>query len=181
MWSLHFQLLLFSIIICLGKSIESSEHAHYHEAFSSELLAKHDSLIRELEKKLNFLDYLVKSKSDELEELQLMFHEMDTASTRKSSEWLPTRTATEPTSRKPTTAKPTTARTQTEKPTTIIGSTTQIPETTKTPDKSVEERLQHLEELSKIHTLRSCNEYDEYGINTSGTYFIDPDGPLVGI
>ena len=52
---------------------------------------------------------------------------------------------------------------------------------TTTPNDSVEERLEHLEELSKIHTLRSCHEYDEYGINTSGKYFIDPDGPLVGI
>ena len=59
--------------------------------------------------------------------------------------------------------------------------TTQLPTTTTTPDDSVEERLEHLEELSKIHTLRSCHEYDEYGINTSGKYFIDPDGPLIGI
>ena len=181
MWSLHFQLLLFSIIICLGKSIESSEHAHYHEAFSSELLAKHDSLIRDLEKKLNVLDYMVKSKSDELEELQLMFYEMDAATKGKSetSKWPPT--TAHPTTARPTTAGPTTAKTITLVPTTVIRTTTQKPETTTTPDKSVEERLQHLEELSKIHTLRSCNEYDEYGINTSGTYFIDPDGPLVGI
>ena len=188
MWSLNFLLILFSIIIFLGKSIDSNGPGQYHEVSSSEDLAKYDSLIRNLEKKLNSLDYMVKLKSDELKELQLMFHEMDTASKWKSSEWPPTElttrepTTVKPTTRKPTTARPTTAEPTTAQTTTVIRTTTvKPPETTTTPDKSVEERLQHLEELSKIHTLRSCNEYDEYGINTSGTYFIDPDGPLVGI
>ena len=89
MWSLNFLLILFSIIIFLGKSIDSNGPGQYHEVSSSEDLAKYDSLIRNLEKKLNSLDYMVKLKSDELKELQLMFHEMDTASKRTSSEWPP--------------------------------------------------------------------------------------------
>ena len=65
--------------------------------------------------------------------------------------------------------------------TTTTAFTTPLIKTTTTAYKPTEERLQHLEELSKIHTLRSCHEYDEYGINTSGRYFIDPDGPLIGL
>ena len=65
--------------------------------------------------------------------------------------------------------------------TTTTAFTTPLIKTTTTAYKPTEERLQHLEELSKIHTLRSCHEYDEYGISTSGRYFIDPDGPLIGL
>ena len=45
---------------------------------------------------------------------------------------------------------------------------------------SVEKRLQHLEEVTKVSSLRSCKEYEEYGIVKSGTYTIDPDDPLMG-
>jgi len=44
----------------------------------------------------------------------------------------------------------------------------------------IEERVEKLEELSRVGTLRTCNEYSAYGIKTSGKYTIDPDGPLVG-
>jgi len=47
-------------------------------------------------------------------------------------------------------------------------------------NKTIEERLDHLEDLSKIHTLRTCEEYRQYGISTSGFFDIDPDGPLIG-
>ena len=48
-------------------------------------------------------------------------------------------------------------------------------------ENDVEERLEKLEELSKVGTLRSCNEYAAFGIKTSGEYTIDPDGLLVGL
>ena len=41
--------------------------------------------------------------------------------------------------------------------------------------------MEKLEDLSKVGTLRSCNEYAAFGIKTSGEYTIDPDGPLVGL
>ena len=47
-------------------------------------------------------------------------------------------------------------------------------------NETVEGRLQHLEELSKTQSLRSCHEYEEYGTKRSGMYEIDPDGPLIG-
>jgi len=47
-------------------------------------------------------------------------------------------------------------------------------------NKSIEERLEKLEALSKTNTLRSCYEYQQYGITDSGTYTIDPDGALLG-
>ena len=47
-------------------------------------------------------------------------------------------------------------------------------------NKTIEERIEKLEELSKIKTLRSCHEYAMYGITASGTYQIDPDGELLG-
>jgi len=37
-----------------------------------------------------------------------------------------------------------------------------------------------LEQLARIGTLRSCSEYARYGLETSGDYTIDPDGPLLG-
>ena len=47
-------------------------------------------------------------------------------------------------------------------------------------DPDVEERLAKLEDLAKIGTLRSCYEYSQYGLKTSGAYMIDPDGGLIG-
>merc|ERR1712136_479323 len=48
-----------------------------------------------------------------------------------------------------------------------------------TQNKTLEERVEHLEDLSKIKSLRSCHEYSLYGITTSGLYNIDPDGDLL--
>ena len=47
-------------------------------------------------------------------------------------------------------------------------------------DPEIEERLTKLEDLAKIGTLRSCFEYSQYGLKTSGAYMIDPDGGLIG-
>ena len=47
-------------------------------------------------------------------------------------------------------------------------------------DPEIEERLAKLEDLAKIGTLRSCYEYSQYGLKTSGLYMIDPDGGLIG-
>ena len=47
-------------------------------------------------------------------------------------------------------------------------------------DPEIEERLSKLEDLAKIGTLRSCFEYSQYGLKTSGSYMIDPDGGLIG-
>ena len=44
----------------------------------------------------------------------------------------------------------------------------------------LESRVDKLEELVKIGTLRTCAEYAQYGLKTSGLYMIDPDGPLLG-
>ena len=53
--------------------------------------------------------------------------------------------------------------------------------TTSSPlDPSLEDRLEKLESLARIGTLRSCEEYSKYGIKTSGVYNIDPDGLLIG-
>ena len=48
-------------------------------------------------------------------------------------------------------------------------------------NKTLEERVEYLEELEKVNTLRSCEEYFSYGISRSGLYNIDPDGNLVGM
>ena len=45
---------------------------------------------------------------------------------------------------------------------------------------TLEERVEKLEELAKIGTLRSCAEYAQYGLKSSGLYLVDPDGPLLG-
>ena len=50
----------------------------------------------------------------------------------------------------------------------------------KNKGKTVEERLTHLEELSKTQVLRSCEELADYGITQSGEFDIDPDGQLIG-
>ena len=44
----------------------------------------------------------------------------------------------------------------------------------------LEERVTKLEELTKAVTLRSCSEYADFGVRTTGIYMIDPDGPLIG-
>ena len=44
----------------------------------------------------------------------------------------------------------------------------------------LEDRVAKLEDLAKIGTLRSCYEYSQYGLKTSGPYMIDPDGGLIG-
>ena len=47
-------------------------------------------------------------------------------------------------------------------------------------DPELEDRVAKLEDLAKIGTLRSCYEYSQYGLKTSGPYMIDPDGGLIG-
>merc|ERR1719264_1958602 len=47
-------------------------------------------------------------------------------------------------------------------------------------DPELEDRVAKLEDLAKIGTLRSCYEYSQYGLKTSGLYMIDPDGGLIG-
>ena len=46
---------------------------------------------------------------------------------------------------------------------------------------SMENRLDHLEEIEKITALRSCSEYKNQGIDTSGNFMIDPDGLFQGV
>ena len=43
-----------------------------------------------------------------------------------------------------------------------------------------EERLGHVEEVSKLKTPRTCYELWEHGVKTSADYFLDPDGELIG-
>ena len=47
-------------------------------------------------------------------------------------------------------------------------------------EQDLETRVTKLEELIKIGTLRSCAEYNQYGLKTDDYYMIDPDGPLIG-
>ena len=44
----------------------------------------------------------------------------------------------------------------------------------------LEDRVKKLEKLAKVATLRTCAEYAQYGLKTSGLYMVDPDGPLLG-
>ena len=46
---------------------------------------------------------------------------------------------------------------------------------------TLEERVEKVEQLAKVGTLRSCEEYAAFGIRSSGMYPIDPDGILVGL
>ena len=45
---------------------------------------------------------------------------------------------------------------------------------------TLEERVEKVEQLTKVGTLRSCEEYAAFSIRASGMYPIDPDGNLVG-
>jgi len=47
-------------------------------------------------------------------------------------------------------------------------------------NKTLEQRVEHLEDLSRTQVLRSCHEYLAFGITTSGYFMIDPDGTLIG-
>lgn len=48
-------------------------------------------------------------------------------------------------------------------------------------DKEItEERIQHLEEISKTQVLRTCDELAKSGVTKSGEYFVDPDGAMIG-
>ena len=40
--------------------------------------------------------------------------------------------------------------------------------------------MNHVEELSKIKVLRTCEELARHGISTDGLYTIDPDGEMIG-
>ena len=44
----------------------------------------------------------------------------------------------------------------------------------------VNEEVEHLKELSKLFSFRTCDEMHDYGVNKSDYYFVDPDGPLNG-
>ena len=41
-------------------------------------------------------------------------------------------------------------------------------------------RIAHLEELAKMLSPQTCQELASYGINQSGYYYIDADGPKNG-
>ena len=48
-------------------------------------------------------------------------------------------------------------------------------------DKEItEERIEHLEEVSKTRALRTCHELAKAGVTKSGEYFVDPDGDNIG-
>ena len=46
--------------------------------------------------------------------------------------------------------------------------------------RDVEQRLENLEELSKIKILRNCHELGQHGIQKNGIYLVDPDGEMIG-
>ena len=47
-------------------------------------------------------------------------------------------------------------------------------------NKDVEQRLAHVEEVSKLKVVRTCEEMARHGVQASGRYLIDPDGDLLG-
>ena len=47
-------------------------------------------------------------------------------------------------------------------------------------DDSLEQRVEKLEELSKLKSVRTCQELSNRGITQSGVYEIDPDGDGIG-
>ena len=44
----------------------------------------------------------------------------------------------------------------------------------------INDEVDHLKELTKILSVRTCDEMHMYGVNKSNYYFIDPDGALNG-
>ena len=46
--------------------------------------------------------------------------------------------------------------------------------------KDINAEVEHLKELSKLLSVRTCDEMHDYGVNKSDYYYIDPDGPLNG-
>lgn len=46
--------------------------------------------------------------------------------------------------------------------------------------KDINAEVEHLKELSKLLSVRTCDEMYDYGLTKSDYYFIDPDGPLNG-
>ena len=46
--------------------------------------------------------------------------------------------------------------------------------------KDINNELDYLKELSKLAVVRTCDEMALYGIDKSGFYLVDPDGPLMG-
>ena len=53
-------------------------------------------------------------------------------------------------------------------------------ETLKDEMKEINDDVEHLLELSKMLTVRTCDEMHDYGLNKSDYYLVDPDGPLKG-
>ena len=44
----------------------------------------------------------------------------------------------------------------------------------------INEEVEYLKELSKLLSVRTCDEMHDYGLNKSDYYLVDPDGPLNG-
>ena len=44
----------------------------------------------------------------------------------------------------------------------------------------VNNEVEYLKELTKLLSVRTCDEMHDYGVNKSDYYFVDPDGPLNG-
>ena len=44
----------------------------------------------------------------------------------------------------------------------------------------VNDEVEYLKELSKLLSVKTCDEMHDFGLNKSDYYFIDPDGPLNG-
>ena len=44
----------------------------------------------------------------------------------------------------------------------------------------INSEVEHLKELSKMLSVRTCDEMHMFGVNKSDYYFVDPDGPLNG-
>jgi len=44
---------------------------------------------------------------------------------------------------------------------------------------TIEDRVAYVEELSKLNSMRSCEELSRYGINKTDYYLVDPDGSLI--
>merc|ERR1711962_152871 len=57
---------------------------------------------------------------------------------------------------------------------------TKLEHLAKIENDNIEDRVNKLEDLAKIGPLRSCFEYSQYGLKTSGPYLVDPDGGLIG-